>query len=95
MKIKFYAVANGRLKGIFTSWDACEKSVKGYKGAKFKSFKLHGDALMFLQKYSKPTKFNNKKTIKKLKPLSNVKTTGYQRNKSKSGKLYRSIGRED
>ncbi|MDR0273569.1 MAG: RNase H1/viroplasmin domain-containing protein, partial [Clostridiales bacterium] len=26
---KFYAVKNGKKKGIFTSWEECRKSVEG------------------------------------------------------------------
>jgi ribonuclease HI len=35
---KFYAVWNGRRRGVFDSWDACRESVGGFPGAKFKSF---------------------------------------------------------
>lgn len=37
-KIKYYAVKIGRQTGIFSSWAECEAQVKGYPGAKFKSF---------------------------------------------------------
>ena len=37
-KNKFYAVAVGRKPGIYTDWKACEKQVKGFSGAKYKSF---------------------------------------------------------
>lgn len=36
---KIYAVKQGRVPGIYLTWDACEKQVKGYKGAEYKSFK--------------------------------------------------------
>lgn len=35
---KFYAVANGRKPGIYTSWPAAEAQVKGYGGARYKGF---------------------------------------------------------
>jgi len=51
-KKKYYAVKSGEKTGIFESWDECEKSVKGYKNAQYKSFAnleeaktyLYGDA---------------------------------------------------
>lgn len=36
--MKYYAVRKGRTTGIFTDWKSCQESVKGYKGAEFKSF---------------------------------------------------------
>lgn len=42
--MKYYAVRKGRQTGIFTDWDACSKSVTGYAGAQFKSFKSLKDA---------------------------------------------------
>lgn len=35
---KFYAVAAGRVPGIYMTWNDCQKQVIGYKGAKYKSF---------------------------------------------------------
>lgn len=35
---KYYAVQAGRVPGIYTTWNDCQKQVVGYKGAKFKSF---------------------------------------------------------
>lgn len=45
---KFYAVKNGKTPGIFETWDECKKSVDGYSGAVFKSFKTKDEALDFL-----------------------------------------------
>lgn len=36
--MKYYAVRKGRTPGIFMDWASCQESVKGYKGAEFKSF---------------------------------------------------------
>ncbi|WP_207634124.1 ribonuclease H [Halalkalibacter urbisdiaboli] len=44
MAKKYYVVWNGRKKGIFTSWAECEAQVKGYAGAKFKSFPSEAEA---------------------------------------------------
>lgn len=35
---KYYVVWKGRRTGIFTSWEECEKQVKGYAGAEYKAF---------------------------------------------------------
>jgi ribonuclease HI len=37
-KQKFYVVWKGRVPGIYTSWAECERQVKGYPGAEYKSF---------------------------------------------------------
>ena len=38
-KKKYYVVWEGRKTGVLESWDECTESVKGFSGAKFKSFK--------------------------------------------------------
>lgn len=43
-KKKFYAVAVGRQSGVFTDWASAEKQVKGFAGAKFKSFTSEKEA---------------------------------------------------
>lgn len=45
---KYYAVKNGRKTGIYNSWGECEKQVKGFKGAKYKSFINKEDAYEYL-----------------------------------------------
>lgn len=44
----YYAVRNGRKTGVFTSWDECEESVKGFTGAIFKKFSDEKMALDFV-----------------------------------------------
>lgn len=51
---KFYAVKKGRQTGIFLTWSECEQQVKGFKGAIYKSFTTHEDALSFLDNSPKP-----------------------------------------
>lgn len=46
--MKYYAVKNGRKKGIFLTWDECKESVDGYPSATFKSFKTKEDAEAYL-----------------------------------------------
>lgn len=38
MKNKFYVVWTGREPGVYESWSACERQVKGVAGAQFKGF---------------------------------------------------------
>lgn len=52
--MKYYAVAKGRKKGIYTSWSECEKQVKDYSGAKFKSFENLEEAKAFMTQTSDP-----------------------------------------
>jgi len=48
-KKKFYAVAAGRECGIFTDWVIAEKQVKGFPGARFKSFLNKADAEKWME----------------------------------------------
>ncbi len=43
-KKKWYVVWKGKKPGIYTTWAECEKQVKGFKGAKFKSFPSYEEA---------------------------------------------------
>ncbi len=49
MKNKVYAVKQGRTTGLFSTWSECEKQVKGYAGAKFKSFATVQEARSWLE----------------------------------------------
>jgi len=51
----FYAVAQGRETGIYHTWEECEKQVKGYSGALFKSFPTVTGAELFLQRCHQAT----------------------------------------
>jgi len=53
-KPKFYAVAAGRTTGIFTSWSVAEAQVKGFAGARFKSFATREEAEMWLKNPGRP-----------------------------------------
>ena len=48
MAEKFYAVKRGLKTGVFSTWEECSASVKGYSGAVYKSFKTRQEALGFL-----------------------------------------------
>src|SRR5699024_11404040 len=43
-KQKYYVVWAGRKTGIFSSWEACQSQVNGFKGARFKSFPSKAEA---------------------------------------------------
>ena len=45
----FYAVANGRIKGIFTDWNSCLESVKGYRNALYKKFDSEEEAKIYIE----------------------------------------------
>jgi len=47
-KIKLYAVAKGRNVGIYESWTQCLTQIKGYSGAKYKSFASREKAKSYL-----------------------------------------------
>lgn len=44
----YYAVYNGREKGIFNTWDECKEKVNGYPNPIYKKFKNKEDAEYFL-----------------------------------------------
>ncbi len=61
-KKKYYAVAEGRSSGVFTDWSTCEKQVKGFAGAKYKSFATEQLAQEWLKNplYEKKAKSDSK-----------------------------------
>ena len=45
---KYYAVAKGKVPGIYNSWDECKAMVDGFSGAVYKSFKTRAEAEDFV-----------------------------------------------
>lgn len=45
---KYYAVRAGHVPGVYTKWNECLGQIKGFKGAKFKSFSNIEDATLFM-----------------------------------------------
>lgn len=41
---KYYTVWAGHMPGVYDSWDACQRQIKNYQGAKYKSFKTRSEA---------------------------------------------------
>ncbi|WP_078551494.1 ribonuclease H [Bacillus alkalicellulosilyticus] len=64
-KKKYYVVWNGRNTGIFDTWAECEKQVKGFQGAKFKSFPTKTEAELAFKGGSAPKSSSSKGRIKK------------------------------
>ncbi|GAF39200.1 ribonuclease HI [Agrilactobacillus composti DSM 18527 = JCM 14202] len=54
-KQKYYAVARGRQVGVFTDWPTTEKLVRGYTGARYKSFLDKASAEAFVKDPSNTT----------------------------------------
>ncbi|MDF1618056.1 ribonuclease H family protein [Petrocella sp. FN5] len=48
MPKKYYAVRQGKNKGIFSTWEECQANTKGYSGAEFKSFKTLAEAEAYM-----------------------------------------------
>lgn len=63
-KSKHYAVARGRVPGIYLSWPEAEAQVKGFEQAAFKSFATRQEAEQFLRSPpppQDPSRWRNKK----------------------------------
>lgn len=60
---KFYAVKSGRQPGIYHTWNDCERQVKGFQGARYKSFKTLEDAQKFIGTSLDGTKSNKPNLI--------------------------------
>ena len=51
--MKYYAVGVGLTPGVYSDWAECEKQIKGYKGAKYKSFSTLDEAESFAASFNK------------------------------------------
>lgn len=51
-KPKYYAVANGRVPGIYETWELCKSQVDGHRNAKFKSFPTRSEAQHFISTHA-------------------------------------------
>lgn len=72
---KYYAVKKGRQTGVFLTWEECSQQVKGFKGAIFKSFSSHQEAMDFINDTPKP--INQDGVIAYVDGSYNVKTQEY------------------
>ena len=57
MAKKFYAVRQGKVTGIFTSWVECKDSIDGYPSAEFKSFPTRIEAECYMRNEEVKTTF--------------------------------------
>lgn len=63
---KYYVVWHGRKTGIFSTWAECEKQIKGFKGASFKSFPTLAEAEeAFKQGGNKSKSSSNSSSVQK------------------------------
>lgn len=62
MPTKYYAVAVGQQIGIFETWAITQPLVKGFSGAKYKSFRTYNDALTYLDANKEPQCSTSDKT---------------------------------
>lgn len=51
---KYYAVAKGRIPGIYRDWPTCQKQVDKFSSPAYKSFKTEAEAKEFLKSYNIP-----------------------------------------
>lgn len=49
-KKKYYTIWEGKQTGVFDKWKTCEQYIKGYQGAKYKSFESRQDAEIAYQR---------------------------------------------
>ena len=47
-KFNYYAVKRGKVPGVYTSWEECQKQLKGFKGNCYKGFFTQEEAENFL-----------------------------------------------
>lgn len=59
MANKFYAVKEGRLPGIYMTWEECKAQVNGYSGAVYKSFSSEDQARSFMKDSRESISKNN------------------------------------
>lgn len=86
--MKLYAVKVGRTPGVYRTWAAAEKQVKGYPGAVYKSFDKVTDAAAFMDwnedtqplKADKPLKIKSKKQSNADDYAAKIFTDGGSRN---------------
>jgi caulimovirus viroplasmin len=67
-KQKFYVVWEGVTPGVYTSWTDCQLQIKGYEGAKYKSFDTREEAERALA--TSPYAYIGKNAKKKSKKVS-------------------------
>ena len=72
---KFYAVKNGKVPGIYSTWEACKKQVAGFSGAVYKSFTTKEAAEAFIK--DQPKTMDQPGLIAYVDGSYNIKTKEY------------------
>ena len=67
-KQKFYVVWEGVTPGVYTSWTDCQLQIKGYEGAKYKSFDTREEAERALAYIGKNAKKKSEKVSSETLP---------------------------
>lgn len=75
--MKYYAVKTGKQTGIFTNWDECKKSVNGFSGAVYKSFKSEKEALEYLNGATNTVNASEVSEIAKTSPVDSNTAIAY------------------
>eukprot|EP00924_Labyrinthula_sp_SR-Ha-C_P010943 snap_masked-scaffold_33-processed-gene-0.39-mRNA-1 protein AED:0.39 eAED:0.39 QI:0/-1/0/1/-1/1/1/0/246 len=70
----YYAVAKGRIPGIYFSWDHCKQQVDKFPGAKYKKFSDLTSANNFIELSSSSQPLSLKRKLPKSNKSSNIKT---------------------
>lgn len=53
--MKFYAVAVGRVPGVYRDWPSCQAQVQGFPGGRFKGFNTEWEAENFVRNPDRPS----------------------------------------
>lgn len=61
-KQKYYVVWSGKLPGIYTDWKEAELQIKGFEGAKFKSYETENEANKAFSEKAEKHIYNKKPT---------------------------------
>ncbi len=64
VKQKYYAVKNGKIKGVYLTWKDCQMMVSGYPNAVYKSFEEAYEAIDFLIGEKNNSKNNIRESVK-------------------------------
>ena len=68
----YYAVVNGRIKGVLDSWTKCETSIKCFKNASYKRFNTESEAQDFINNSKKLFSYLNSDSS-----VSSIDTNSY------------------
>lgn len=77
-KMPYYAVAKGRLTGVYSNWSDCKSNVNGYSGARYKKFNTLSEATQFAQSGSSNSSRSSTST-------SSSDNLNYHRSRSSGG----------